>query len=333
MHSYGKIFLRHLFLKPVGAAAVKGSGDRHPGWHRPASRSAAPVLFALILICVSLYGCGPGFPIQTAAQEAYINNVDTLMKENEALKKRVSRLEKGGTADAARMREEVDEVKVSAAEATGGLQEMRQEFSFIRGSLEESVFDRSQIKEDIKFTGETIKNISSRLDAMEAPLMASDERLAAVEATLASLEKRLESLEKKDVPSAEKTKKTDPEELYAKGLKHIKEKKYREGTESFVKFLKEFPDHKLAGHAQYWLGEIYYTKGDWEKAILEFNKVIKSYPKGEKVAAATLKQGFSFEKLGSVKEARMLLEQVISKFPDSNEAKIAKKRLRDLKPK
>ena len=80
-------------------------------------------------------------------------------------------------------------------------------------------------------------------------------------------------------------------------------------------------------NAQYWLGEIYYAKGDWEMAILEFDKVIKKYPNAEKAPASLLKQGFAFEKLGSTKEATVLLREVMDKYPKSSEASIAKKRL------
>jgi TolA-binding protein len=68
-------------------------------------------------------------------------------------------------------------------------------------------------------------------------------------------------------------------------------------------------------------------------AILEFDKVIKKYPGAEKAPASLLKQGFAFEKLGSVKEAAVLLQEVADKYPKSPEASIAKKRLASIKSK
>ncbi|MEE9591314.1 MAG: tetratricopeptide repeat protein, partial [Thermodesulfobacteriota bacterium] len=82
--------------------------------------------------------------------------------------------------------------------------------------------------------------------------------------------------------------------------------------------------------AQYWIGEIFYAKGDWERAILEFDDVIKKYPKGDKVPAALLKEGLSFSRLGAKKESRLLLTRVIKNYPKSNEADIAKKKLDNL---
>jgi len=291
------------------------------------------------LLCLGVYGCGPGFPIQTAEQEAFVTNVDTLDE-------RVTRLEKGSMSDAAEVREELNAALATVAEATAGLEEVRQEFAFVRGSFEEADLESAQTKEDIRFTGEALQNVTERLDRIEADLLSTGEKIAALEASaaagtgavdasaLTALEERVSALEKKDEAPPKKAARTaepSPEDVYARGLKHTKDKEYPEATEAFSEFLAKFPKHKLADHAQYWLGEIYYAKGDWGKAIIEFDKVIKNYPDGDKVPAATLKEGFSFEKLGSAKEARVLLEQVIEKYPKSNEAEIAKKRIKGLK--
>jgi len=135
---------------------------------------------------------------------------------------------------------------------------------------------------------------------------------------------------KKEAPK-EAAKKEDPDALYFKGFKLTKDKDFDKASAAFKHFLQLYPRNKLADHARYWLGEIYYSRGNWERAILEFDKVIKEYPGGDKVPAAILKEGFSFDKLGSGKEARLLLESVIEKYPESPEAKMAAERLEKIK--
>ena len=98
----------------------------------------------------------------------------------------------------------------------------------------------------------------------------------------------------------------------------------------FVDFLKKYPRSNNADNAQFWIGEIYYREKWYEKAILEYQKVIEKYPKGNKVPAAYLKQGFAFNKLGQKKNARLILEQLGKKYPRSNEAKLAKKKLKKI---
>lgn len=232
----------------------------------------------------------------------------------------------------------MEDLKTKTADAKLAIDEIRQEISFIRGSVEEAGHQKGQAKEDLASFKESIKALDMRLAAFEnslremsARLAENDKRAEKSSEGLSSLDKRVAALESAPHPPARKEE--DPEALYLKGYEKTKSKDYAEAVKTFERFLEAYPEHKLADHAQYWLGEIHYTKGDWEKAILEFDKVIKNYPRGDKAAAATLKQGLSFEKLGSPKEARVLLEEVVSKFPKSPEASIARERLGKIKKK
>jgi tol-pal system protein YbgF len=87
----------------------------------------------------------------------------------------------------------------------------------------------------------------------------------------------------------------------------------------------------MADGAQFWLGEIYYHEKWYEKAILEYQKVIEGYPKGKKTPSALLKQGLAFLNLGDNANAGLILKELIRKFPDSNEANVAKNKLKTLK--
>ena len=92
----------------------------------------------------------------------------------------------------------------------------------------------------------------------------------------------------------------------------------------------QHPKSKQADNAQFWLGEVFYREKWYEKAILEYQKVIENYPKGDKIRGALLKQGFSFLNLDDKSNARLILRELIRKYPDSNEAEIAKKKLKTL---
>ena len=93
----------------------------------------------------------------------------------------------------------------------------------------------------------------------------------------------------------------------------------------------DFPDSPQANSAQFWVGETYYREKWFEKAILEYQKVVENYPKGNKLPAALLKQGFAFSNLGDNANARLILESLIQKYPDSSEAGIAAKKLQGMK--
>ncbi len=95
-------------------------------------------------------------------------------------------------------------------------------------------------------------------------------------------------------------------------------------------FLTLFPKSEFADDAQYSIGETYFTQKRYEKAILEFDKVVINYETGDRIASALLKQGYAFLALGDETSARQLLTQVIDQHPDSPEAEEALSKLEDL---
>ncbi|UCE40412.1 MAG: PD40 domain-containing protein [Candidatus Aminicenantes bacterium] len=70
------------------------------------------------------------------------------------------------------------------------------------------------------------------------------------------------------------------------------------------------------------------TKGDLEKAIAVYDRIVKEFPDGRVIAAkAQLQIGMCFEKLG-IEEAQKAYQNVIDKYPEQTEAvNIAKEKL------
>jgi len=55
------------------------------------------------------------------------------------------------------------------------------------------------------------------------------------------------------------------------------------------------------------------------------------YPEGEKIPTAIFKQALAFLELGDKANAKNLLKRVAEKYPDSEQARLAKKKLETLK--
>lgn len=121
-------------------------------------------------------------------------------------------------------------------------------------------------------------------------------------------------------------------EIYATAKSEFDRGNYKAAREGFQTFLERFPDSKNVDNAQFWIGEIYYREKWYEKAILEYQKVIEKHPEGNKMQAALLKQGFAFYNLGDKANARLILKELIKKFPQSTEAEIARKKLEGFPP-
>lgn len=82
----------------------------------------------------------------------------------------------------------------------------------------------------------------------------------------------------------------------------------------------------------------YITEGDeltsakkHKEAIVAYQKYRDALPKGGRYAEATYKIGLSFQDLGMKDESRAFYEEVIGKFPKSQYAKNAAKKLKSLK--
>ncbi|MDH5301212.1 MAG: tol-pal system protein YbgF [Gammaproteobacteria bacterium] len=118
---------------------------------------------------------------------------------------------------------------------------------------------------------------------------------------------------------------------YQKAFAELKAGQYQQALATFQGFLQTYPDGAYADNAQYWLGEVYYVMRNYPAAIEEFAKVIKNFPDSSKVSDAYLKSGFAYYELKDWKKAQQSLTQVLQKFPSSSAARLAERRVQQMK--
>lgn len=92
-------------------------------------------------------------------------------------------------------------------------------------------------------------------------------------------------------------------EAYDEAYNLLKEAKYQEAEQALQAFLIQYPNDKLAGNAQYWLGETYYVRANYEQAAIAFAKGYKNYKTSSKAPDNLLKLGLAMEQLDKKKEA------------------------------
>ena len=120
-------------------------------------------------------------------------------------------------------------------------------------------------------------------------------------------------------------------EAYDRAFNLLKDGRYELAIASFKAYLETYPNADYADNAQYWLGEANYAQRRYDVALQEFNKVLDNYPKSSKRADAMLKMGFSYQELGKTEDAEAVLGNIITMFPDTTAARLAQKRIQDLK--
>lgn len=131
------------------------------------------------------------------------------------------------------------------------------------------------------------------------------------------------------VPAAE-SEKAD-RVAYERVLTRFKDGDMEMARQGFAAFLADYPDSELAPNARYWLGESYYGKKDFRRAIDSYDRVELDYPHSEKVPAALLKKGFAYLALKDQKRASSAFKQVVTLYPKSPEAGKASDKLSQLK--
>lgn len=120
------------------------------------------------------------------------------------------------------------------------------------------------------------------------------------------------------------------ERLYEMARQHYEQGNYDAARKGFEELIARFSKSDLADNARFWIGESYFREKWYEKAILEYQKAIDDYPKGNKVPAALLKQGIAFSYIGKTTEARVVLNKLVKQFPGSSDAKVAAQKLAEL---
>ncbi len=121
------------------------------------------------------------------------------------------------------------------------------------------------------------------------------------------------------------------QQLYQRATHTFDAKQFADARTLYGELINRFPKSEFADNARYWIAESYYVEKDFASAILEFDKVAHDYPQGDKVPAALLKQGFAFLEIGEKDGGIATLQDLIKRYPKSDEAKKAKERLSKVK--
>ncbi|MCS6297761.1 MAG: tol-pal system protein YbgF [Nitrospira sp.] len=120
-------------------------------------------------------------------------------------------------------------------------------------------------------------------------------------------------------------------ESYERTLTRFKDGDLDGARQGFAEFLVQHPHSDLAPNARFWLGESFYGKKDYSRAIDAYDQVQLNHPASEKVPAALLKKGYAYLALKDRKKAASALKQVIDLYPRSPEANKAIDKLNQLK--
>lgn len=122
----------------------------------------------------------------------------------------------------------------------------------------------------------------------------------------------------------------DPNTLYQSGLRDYDSGHYQLAVQEFQQYIQYYGDTDLASNAQFYIGDCYYNQKQYAQAVDEYNKCLERYPNGNKLPAAQLKKAYALIAQGKNQAGVRELRSLISRFPHSHEAELARQRLHRL---
>ena len=104
-------------------------------------------------------------------------------------------------------------------------------------------------------------------------------------------------------------------EQYNHAFGLLKQANYPAAEAELKAFVEQHPGDPMAGNAQYWLGETYYTRNRFLEAASAFAEGYKRYPKSAKAADDLLKLAMSLGRANQKQNACLALAQLDHDFP------------------
>jgi tol-pal system protein YbgF len=229
-----------------------------------------------------------------------------------------------------KLRNQSAEIRALIRQVYGEVQKLRGRLEetdyLLRQSMQSGELRRTEVDATLGHLEDSLKLAVHRIDRLEEFLDLKNKPEPEGTASVAEPAAPVPEGTKSALPEVPET--SAPQAMYDAAKALFDKGEFSKARDQFQVFLSRYTDSDNADNAQFWIGETHYREGWYEKAILEYQKVIDNYPKGNKVRACLLKQGFAFYNIGDKDNARLILKELVAKYPKSPEAQLATEKLK-----
>jgi tol-pal system protein YbgF len=122
-----------------------------------------------------------------------------------------------------------------------------------------------------------------------------------------------------------------PNQLYQLSLDQLRRGSASTARSGFEDLLRQYPTSDLAPDAQFYVAESWASSGNSAAADSAYLLVTTRYPASPRSATALYKHALIQLQQGRVTQGRAALDEVVRKYPRSDEAELARERLRALR--
>jgi len=206
---------------------------------------------------------------------------------------------------------------------------------------------RASIQDQLKGMVTSTVGVGSRVDAMGGDIQAVrasvediTNRLGKLQQQLTDLSKAVQAMQAPAPPppaasGASAAGGPPPnlppaEQLYNGALRDRMGGKLDLALQEFQDYLKYYGNTDYAPNAQYYIGDIHYAQNDLDSALSDFDAVLEKYTDNNKTPDALLMKGKTLVKMGQPTKGAAEFNEVIKRFPNSDQATQAKAQLKAL---
>jgi len=109
------------------------------------------------------------------------------------------------------------------------------------------------------------------------------------------------------------------DQMYNDAFKLLQDGDYAGAERGFKAFVQRHPQHVLAGNAEYWLGETYYARRDYQSAATAFAEGYKLYKTSPKGPDNLLKLGVTLSAMGRKPDACAIFARFNQDYPKATD--------------
>ena len=250
------------------------------------------------------------------------------------------------------LKDQVQDLRARLDRSAEDIRAIREQLKVLTDLVRQSIADQAGLKDAVGAVPSQYQDLQRRIDQLSLDVQKVSADLAAARAgearppgqpEAAATSAKVQAPQKKPGQGAPAAKSQtepavvpppasniSPTEAYRMAYNDYLKGNYDLAVESFKLYRRQFADSPLADNALYWIGECHFSQKKYEEAIDDFNEVVLAYPQGDKVPAAYLKKGISYMELGKKEEALAAFKLLVSKYPLSEETRIAQDKIKEL---
>ena len=226
-------------------------------------------------------------------------------------------------------------------EARVAINAMRKQMTAMQGQidqLETAQKANLSIANQIEQLRQSQSALSGRIEVLENQVAQqqknSKELYADLDARLRALSSRTTKLEPVTVTIGSEKAQVMPAEKSAfdAGLAAFQDGKYEESIAQFRKLEAVNPRSAYAPEALYWEGNARFALQQYKEAAEAEDRLIRSYSSSSRLPDAMLSLASAQTALGNVRAAYSTYQTLASRYPDTDQARVAAERMTELKP-